>query len=231
MDAPETVSESDTAFGRPPSIPLGRLGRGESESLSDRHLFFGRDEGSPTCPEATAQVCNSEDVGCSWVLQIYQQRTMDILGSTNLLRFRVGESKHTVSKGRFGVGLGGGVRCRSSSLSSELDENVSDGVGEMLRNLFGEGDAVSPSPYTSSAWDFMARKAVLRSSSRGFAGSSRTKARKAASVARERHPANRSRSRRVQPIRWRAFENQSLVDFEHSVRQVENLTWGRGYGL
>ena len=120
---------------------------------------------------------------------------------------------------------------RSSSVSSELDENVSDGVGEMLRSLLGgDLDATLSSPYTSSACDLMAENAVCRSASRGFAGSSRTKALNAASMARERHPANRSRSKRVQPIRWRALLNQSFVHFEPE-GMLEKRTLGRGYGL
>ena len=105
----------------------------------------------------------------------------------------------------------------SSSVSLELKEYVRDGVGEALRNLFREGESTTASPYTSSAWDLIAKNAVLRSGARGFLGSSRTKALKAASVARERHPANLSRRRRAQPIRWRALENQSLACFEFKV--------------
>ena len=42
----DAVSGSDTACKRPSSIPLGRLGRGESESDSDKRLFLGRSEES-----------------------------------------------------------------------------------------------------------------------------------------------------------------------------------------
>ena len=140
-----------------------------------------------------------------------------------------GQSGDALFEGRLRVSSGGGIGHCSSSLSSEPEENVSDGVGETLRNLFGgEGNAVSPSPNTSSAWDLTAKNAVLRSVSRGLTGSSRMKARKAASVARERHPANRSRSRRVHPMRWRALANHSFMLFEPAVSSVENRRWGRG---
>lgn len=38
----DTERGSDTTCNRSPSIPLGRLGQGQSESLSERRLFLGR---------------------------------------------------------------------------------------------------------------------------------------------------------------------------------------------
>ena len=49
VDAVDSVRGSDTTCKRPPSIPLGYLARGKSESLSDKRLFFGRDEGGSSC--------------------------------------------------------------------------------------------------------------------------------------------------------------------------------------
>lgn len=92
--------------------------------------------------------------------------------STNRRRFGEGESwvsGDALFKGRVKVASEEGGGYRSSSESSELEENVRDGVGEMLRGLFGDGwDAAASSLYTSSAWDLMAKNAVFMSASRGL---------------------------------------------------------------
>ena len=64
---------SDTAYKRTSGIPLGRLGRELSESLSDKRLFFGGREGDFGCVgEMVARVCSSGDVGNSRALKIHQ---------------------------------------------------------------------------------------------------------------------------------------------------------------
>lgn len=68
----EEVSESDTACERPPSIPLGRLGLEESESLSDKRLFLGRGGGTSSHVRgATVWDCDSRHFGDSWVLEFW----------------------------------------------------------------------------------------------------------------------------------------------------------------
>ena len=92
----------------------------------------------------------------------------------NLLRFSDGEldeSENIRFDGRVKLPSGDRTGHSSSPVSSGPEENVSDGVGERLRNLLREGeegDTRASLPYTSSAWDLIARNAVFRSVSRGL---------------------------------------------------------------
>ena len=153
MDTVATGRWSDTAYNRSPSIPLGRLGRGQSESLSDKRLFLGRDGRISVRREGVSFGCGGGDDG-GWVLNGCQRCKITGKQEANLLRFDEGGSDES-DDARFGdllKSLSSGEVGYDSSSSSGLEENVSDGVGEMLRVLFGEGRQTTDSlPYTSSA--------------------------------------------------------------------------------
>lgn len=55
-EAAYDLPESETAYDLPDSMLLGRLGRGQLLSLSDKRLFFGRSEDASICEGETALV-------------------------------------------------------------------------------------------------------------------------------------------------------------------------------
>lgn len=84
-----TERGSDTVCNRLPSIPLGRLDQGRSESPSDKRLFLGRDGRISVHRGETVSICEGEGGG-DWVLNGCQWCRIRGLRRTNLLRFNEG---------------------------------------------------------------------------------------------------------------------------------------------